>query len=54
VIKAENVPHILAGMMMAGLYDGSGGWAWHVGLPGKSGVGGGILPIGPGILDSTN
>jgi glutaminase len=48
VIKAENVPHILAAMMMAGLYDGSGGWAWHVGLPAKSGVGGGILSIGPG------
>jgi glutaminase len=48
VIKAENVPHILAAMTMAGLYDGSGGWAWHVGLPAKSGVGGGILSIAPG------
>jgi glutaminase len=35
-------------MMMAGLYDGSGGWAWHVGLPAKSGVGGGIIAIVPG------
>jgi glutaminase len=35
-------------MMMAGLYDGSGGWAWHVGLPAKSGVGGGIVAIVPG------
>jgi len=32
----------------AGLYDGSGGWAWHVGLPAKSGVGGGIVAIAPG------
>jgi len=48
VIKAENVPYILAAMTMAGLYDASGGWAWHVGLPGKSGVGGGILTIAPG------
>ena len=48
VIKAENVPEILATMTMAGLYDGSGGWAWHVGLPAKSGVGGGILAIVPG------
>src|SRR5580692_8362435 len=48
VIKAENVPHILSTMMMAGLYDGSGGWAWHVGLPAKSGVGGGIVAIAPG------
>jgi glutaminase len=48
VISKENVPHILAEMMMAGLYDGSGGWAWHVGLPAKSGVGGGILAVAPG------
>ena len=48
VIKAEDVPYILATMTMAGLYDGSGGWAWHVGLPAKSGVGGGIVAIAPG------
>jgi glutaminase len=48
VIKAEDVPEILSTMTMAGLYDGSGGWAWHVGLPAKSGVGGGILAVVPG------
>ncbi|HSE23856.1 MAG TPA: glutaminase A [Pyrinomonadaceae bacterium] len=48
VIKAEYVPYILSTMTMAGLYDGSGGWAWHVGLPAKSGVGGGIVAIVPG------
>jgi glutaminase len=48
VIKRDNVPEILSAMMMAGLYDGSGGWAWHVGLPAKSGVGGGIVAIVPG------
>jgi len=48
VIKAENVPEILSSMMMAGLYDGSGGWAWHVGLPAKSGVGGGLVAVMPG------
>ena len=48
VIKAEDVPEILSSMAMAGLYDGSGGWAWHVGLPAKSGVGGGIVAIAPG------
>jgi glutaminase len=48
VIKAEDIPHILSAMTMAGLYDGSGGWAWHVGLPAKSGVGGGILAVVPG------
>ncbi len=44
VIKAEDVPHILSTMMMAGLYDGSGGW--DVGLPAKSGVGLACAPQG--------
>jgi len=48
VIKEEDVPHILSAMTMEGLYDGSGGWAWSVGLPAKSGVGGGIVAIAPG------
>ncbi|HVN20412.1 MAG TPA: glutaminase A [Dongiaceae bacterium] len=48
VMKRENVPHILSAMLMAGLYDGSGGWAWHVGIPAKSGVGGGIIAVMPG------
>lgn len=48
VIKREDIPYILSTMMMAGLYDSSGGWAWHVGLPAKSGVGGGIVAVAPG------
>jgi glutaminase len=48
VIKAENIPYLLAAMMTAGLYDSSGSWAWHVGLPAKSGVGGGIVAVAPG------
>lgn len=48
VIKVQDIPYILATMTMAGLYDASGGWAWHVGLPAKSGVGGGIVAIVPG------
>jgi len=48
VMRHENVPHILSVMMMAGLYDGSGRWAWHVGIPAKSGVGGGIIAVVPG------
>ena len=47
-IKAQDVAEVLSTMTMAGLYDGSGGWAWHVGLPAKSGVGGGILAVVPG------
>lgn len=48
VIKSEDIPYILATMTMAGLYDSSGYWAWHVGLPAKSGVGGGIVAVAPG------
>jgi glutaminase len=48
VIKQEDIPYILATMTMAGLYDSSGYWAWHVGLPAKSGVGGGIVAVVPG------
>lgn len=48
VIKQDDVPYILATMTMAGLYDSSGSWAWHVGLPAKSGVGGGIVAVVPG------
>jgi glutaminase len=48
VIRPENIPEILATMTVAGLYDGSGGWAWKVGLPTKSGVGGGLLAVIPG------
>jgi glutaminase len=48
VIKSENIQEILSTMMMAGLYDGSGGWSWRVGLPAKSGVGGGIVAVAPG------
>jgi glutaminase len=48
VIQREDIPYILSAMTMAGLYDASGGWAWHVGLPAKSGVGGGIVAVAPG------
>ncbi|EKT60977.1 glutaminase A [Providencia sneebia] len=50
IISTKNVPHILAEMTMEGLYTTSGTWAYTVGLPGKSGVGGGILAVVPGQL----
>ncbi len=50
VLKPENCACIMAEMTMEGLYDSSGAWAYNVGLPGKSGVGGGILTIVPGIM----
>ncbi|MBU8894852.1 glutaminase [Corallococcus sp. H22C18031201] len=49
-IRAEHVPRILAEMTMSGLYDNTGTWQYEVGLPGKSGVGGGILAVVPGRL----
>ncbi len=48
VMKAENVPGVLAVMATAGLYDDSGKWLYHTGLPAKSGVGGGIIAVAPG------
>lgn len=50
VVKAENVSYVLAEMMMEGMYESSGEWAYTVGLPSKSGVGGGILSIVPGKM----
>lgn len=49
-ISEKNVPHILSAMMMEGLYDSSGEFAYTVGLPGKSGVGGGLLVVVPNVM----
>jgi glutaminase len=48
VLKPEHVPNVLAVMATAGLYDDSGIWLYNVGLPAKSGVGGGIIAVAPG------
>ncbi len=39
---------VLASLATAGLYERSGDWLFEIGLPGKSGVGGGIVTISPG------
>ena len=48
VMSAKNVPYVLAVMATAGLYDDTGKWLYHTGLPAKSGVGGGIIAVAPG------
>lgn len=48
VVNPESARRINALMLTCGHYDGSGEFAYRVGLPGKSGVGGGVLAIAPG------
>lgn len=48
VVPPQRARRINAIMLMCGHYDGSGEFAYRVGLPGKSGVGGGIMAIAPG------
>jgi len=48
VLDGDKVPGVLAVMATAGLYDDSGKWLYHTGLPAKSGVGGGIIAVSPG------
>jgi glutaminase len=48
VFDTKIVPRVLAVMATAGLYDDSGKWLFATGLPGKSGVGGGLIAVSPG------
>jgi len=47
-LKSNAVPRVLSVMATCGMYDGSGEWMYNIGLPAKSGVGGGIMAVYPG------
>ncbi len=48
IIDPVHCQHVLAVMVTAGLYENSGDWLYDTGLPGKSGVSGGIVAVSPG------
>lgn len=48
-LEARYVRDVLSVMYTCGMYDFAGEWAYRVGLPAKSGVGGGILAVVPGV-----
>ncbi len=48
IVSRERARRINAVMLTCGHYDGSGDFAFRVGIPGKSGVGGGIMAVVPG------
>lgn len=48
VVDPSVCHYALAVMITAGMYETSGGWLYDVGLPAKSGIGGGIVTVSPG------
>lgn len=48
VVDPSVCHYALAVMTTAGLYETSGDWLYDIGLPGKSGIGGGIVTVSPG------
>ncbi|ADD79320.1 GlsA1 [Pantoea ananatis LMG 20103] len=50
LISSRQARQINALMITSGMYDGAGEFAWRVGMPAKSGVGGGIIAVIPGEM----
>ena len=50
VVSAQMSTRINSLMMTAGTYDAAGDFAWYVGMPAKSGVGGGIVAVVPHVM----
>jgi glutaminase len=48
VVAPPICQYVLAVMVTAGLYETSGDWIYDIGLPGKSGVSGGMITVAPG------
>jgi len=48
IVSPATCHYTLAVMATAGLYETSGDWLYEIGLPGKSGIGGGIVTVSPG------
>jgi glutaminase len=48
VINEDDCARVLAVLATAGLYERTGEWLYETGLPGKSGVSGGIVTVAPG------
>ena len=49
-LDARHVPQVLSVMATCGMYDYSGEWVYRIGMPSKSGVGGGIIGVLPGQM----
>ena len=49
-LREEYVPNVLGVMASCGMYNSAGEWIYRVGLPAKSGVGGGVIAVLPGQL----